>query len=192
PHEWPWHACPAQADGSGQHGAGNPTPPARAEYEAIDVFHLIYRTYEESLAEAGLRDFDDLILAVIDALERVPEFRTRCRERFRYLLVDEFQDTNRIQLDLIRLLSADGFGNVSVVGDAKQSIYGWRDAEIENIRSRFGGRRLPLTHNRRSYQAILDCATDFIRRDADFADEPELVATRGTGAGAPPHSRGAG
>ncbi len=95
---------------------------------------------------------------MIDALERVPEFRRRCRERFRYLLVDEFQDTNRIQLDLIRLLSADGFGNVAVVGDAKQSIYGWRDAEIENIRSRFGGKRLPLTHNRRSYQEILDCA----------------------------------
>ncbi|HEV2968044.1 MAG TPA: ATP-dependent DNA helicase, partial [Candidatus Dormibacteraeota bacterium] len=94
--------------------------------------------------------------------------------------VDEFQDTNRIQLDLIRLLAADNFGNVAVVGDAKQSIYGWRDAEIENIRSRFPGRRLPLTHNRRSYQGILDCATDFIRRDPDFAGEPELVATRGS------------
>ncbi|HSS95270.1 MAG TPA: 3'-5' exonuclease [Candidatus Dormibacteraeota bacterium] len=129
----------------------------------------------------GHRDFDDLILDVIDALERVPEFRRRCRERFRYLLVDEFQDTNRIQLDLIRLLSAEAFGNVAVVGDAKQSIYGWRDAEIENIRSRFGGKRLPLTHNRRSFQEILDCATAFIRRDPDFADEPALVATRGGG-----------
>ena len=103
----------------------------------------------------------------------------RCRERFSYLLVDEFQDTNRIQLELIRLLAADNFGNVSAVGDAKQSIYGWRDAEIENIRTRFPGRRLPLTHNRRSYQEILDCATDFIRRDPDFAAEPDLVATLG-------------
>src|SRR5690242_1869720 len=162
-------------------GSGNPQLAAKAEREAIDVLHLIYSTYETSLAESGLRDFDDLILAVIDALERVPEFRARCRARFRYLLVDEFQDTNRTQLDLIRLLAADGFGNVSAVGDAKQSIYGWRDAEIENIRSRFPGRRLPLTHNRRSYQGILDCATDFIRRDADFAAEPDLVATRGGG-----------
>ncbi|HEY6876098.1 MAG TPA: ATP-dependent DNA helicase [Candidatus Dormibacteraeota bacterium] len=160
-------------------GSGNPQLAAKAEREAIDVLHLIYSTYESSLAESGLRDFDDLILAVIDALERVPEFRARCRARFRYLLVDEFQDTNRIQLDLIRLLAAEGFGNVSAVGDAKQSIYGWRDAEIENIRSRFPGRRLPLTHNRRSYQGILDCATDFIRRDPDFENEPELVATRG-------------
>jgi len=154
---------------------------AHAELEAIEVLFLVYRTYEDALHAEGLRDFDDLILEVIDALERVPEFRRRCRERFRYLLVDEFQDTNRIQLDLIRLLAADNFGNVSAVGDAKQSIYGWRDAEIENIRTRFPGHRLPLTHNRRSYQQILDCATDFIRRDPDFASEPDLVATRGSG-----------
>ena len=165
----------------GPHGAYvNADLAAKAEQEAIEVLSLVYRTYEEALRAQGLRDFDDLILAVIDALERVPEFRRRCRERFRYMLVDEFQDTNRIQLDLIRLLAADGFGNVAAVGDAKQSIYGWRDAEIENIRTRFGGRRLPLTHNRRSYQEILDCATDFIRRDADFAGEPGLVATRGS------------
>jgi superfamily I DNA/RNA helicase len=160
-------------------GSGGPDPDL-AEREAIEVLFIVYKTYEESLLAGGLRDFDDLILEVIDALERVPEFRRRCRERFRYLLVDEFQDTNRIQLDLIRLLAAENFSNVSVVGDAKQSIYGWRDAEIENIRSRFPGQRLPLTHNRRSYQGILDCATDFIRRDRDFGDEPDLVATRGS------------
>src|SRR6184192_4763955 len=162
-------------------GGENGPDPALAEREAIEVLYTVYRAYEDALHEQGLRDFDDLILAVIDALERVPEFRTRCRERFRYLIVDEFQDTNRIQLDFIRLAAAVEFGNVSAVGDAKQSIYGWRDAEIENIRSRFGGRRLPLTHNRRSYQEILDCATDFIRRDPDFEAEPELVATRGSG-----------
>jgi DNA helicase-2/ATP-dependent DNA helicase PcrA len=164
-------------------GSNGPDPDL-AEREAIDVLFTVYRAYEEALHAQGLRDFDDLILEVIHALEHVPEFRRRCRERFRYLLVDEFQDTNRIQLELIRLLAAENFGNVTVVGDAKQSIYGWRDAEIENIRSRFGGRRLPLTHNRRSYQGILDCATDFVRRDPDFAGEPELVATRGAAAGA--------
>jgi DNA helicase-2/ATP-dependent DNA helicase PcrA len=168
----------SRANGHAGNGSGGPDP-SLAELEAIEVLFVIYRTYEEALHKADLRDFDDLILDVIGSLERVPEFRARCRERFRYLLVDEFQDTNRIQLDLIRLLAADNFGNVAVVGDAKQSIYGWRDAEIENIRSRFPGRRLPLTHNRRSYQGILDCATDFIRRDADFAGEPDLVATRG-------------
>ena len=170
--------------GPSPNGTGGPDP-AKAELEAIEVLHTVYRAYEDGLHAQSLRDFDDLLLEVIDALERVPEFRRRCRERFRYLIVDEFQDTNRIQLDFIRLVAAEDFGNVTVVGDAKQSIYGWRDAEIENIRSRFPGRRLPLTHNRRSYQGILDCATDFIRRDPDFAEEPELVATRGLGSGWP-------
>src|SRR5438309_8423711 len=164
--------------------SGGPDP-ARAELEAIEVLFTIYRAYEDALRAQSLRDFDDLLLGVIDAMERVPEFRRRCRERFRHLIVDEFQDTNRIQLDFIRLAAGENFGNVTVVGDAKQSIYGWRDAEIDNIRTRFPGLRLPLTHNRRSYQGILDCATDFIRRDSDFAAEPELVATRGGGKGAP-------
>src|SRR5262249_61459179 len=96
----------------------------------------------------------------------------------------EFQDTNRIQLELVRLLAAPGFANVTAVGDAKQSIYGWRDAEIENIRSRFPGRRLPLTVNRRSVQEILDAATAFIQRDQDFAAEPDLTAERGRGGAA--------
>ncbi len=177
-HERHWSGRPQP------NGSGGPDP-ARAEVEAIEVLSTIYRAYEEGLHSQELRDFDDLLLEVIDALERVPEFRRRCRERFRYLIVDEFQDTNRIQLDFIRLAAADEFGNVTVVGDAKQSIYGWRDAEIENIRTRFPGQRLPLTHNRRSFQGILDCATDFIRRDPDFAEEPPLVATRGAGAGPP-------
>jgi DNA helicase II / ATP-dependent DNA helicase PcrA len=156
-------------------------PPAQAELEAIEVLHTIYAAYESRLHEAGRMDFDDLILAVIQALRDVPEFQDRCRQRFRHLLVDELQDTNRIQLDLIRLLAAPMFANVTVVGDAKQSIYGWRDAEIENIRSRFPGHRLPLTVNRRSVQEILDAATAFIRRDRDFSDEPDLVAARGSG-----------
>src|SRR4030088_347022 len=161
-------------------GSGGPDPNL-AEVEAIEVLFTIYKTYEESLHPAGLRDFDDLILEVIDSLERVKEFRERCRERFRYLLVDEFQDTNRIQLDLIRLLAADNFANVAVVGDAKQSIYGWRDAEIEISRSRFRGKRPPLPYNRRSFPEILECPQAFIRRAPEFADEPDLVATRGGG-----------
>ena len=168
----------------GTNGSGGPDP-AKAELEAVEVLFTVYRAYEDALHEHALRDFDDLLLEVIRALQRVPEFQRRCRERFRYVIVDEFQDTNRIQLDFIRLVAADGFANVTVVGDAKQSIYGWRDAEIDNIRHRFPGRRLPLTHNRRSYQGILDCATDFIHRDPDFAQEPELVAIRGNGGGPP-------
>jgi DNA helicase-2/ATP-dependent DNA helicase PcrA len=159
-------------------GPGGATA-AGAEVEAIEVLHLVYDAYQTWLREAGRIDFDDLILAVTHALDTVPEFQARCRERFRHVLVDEFQDTNRIQLDLVGRLGAPSFANVTVVGDAKQSIYGWRDAEIDNIRTRFPGERLPLTENRRSYQEILDCATAFIRRDPDFAGEPDLTADRG-------------
>src|SRR5260370_1249312 len=98
-------------------GSGGPGP-ARAEVEAIEVLFTIYRAYEEALRAQSLRDFDDLLLGAIDALERVPEFRRRCRERFRYLIVDEFQDTNRIQLDFIRLPPAERFGNVTPRRDA--------------------------------------------------------------------------
>src|SRR5437588_10319878 len=153
---WSARASPSGPSGhlpKNGEASGGPDP-ARAELEAIDVLFTIYRAYEDALRAQSLRDFDDLLLGVIDAMERVPEFRRRCRQRFRYLIVDEFQDTNRIQLDFIRLAAGENFGNVTVVGDAKQSIYGWRDAEIENIRTRFPGRPLPLTHTRRSYQGI--------------------------------------
>ena len=160
-------------------------PAARAELEAIRVLHTVYASYEARLEAEHRLDFDDLVLAVTDGLRRVPEFQALCRATFRSVLVDEFQDTNRIQLELIRLLAADGFANVAVVGDAKQSIYGWRDADVENIRTRFPGRRLPLTRNRRSVQPILDLATAFIRVDSQFADEPPLLAERGSGEGRP-------
>ena len=152
-----------------------------AEKEAIEILHAVYSFYEGQLQEGQLADFDDLILRAIRALESVPAFRAQCRQRFQHILVDEFQDTNKIQLDLIRLLAADNFENVAAVGDLKQSIYGWRDADIENIRTRFPGRHLPLTRNHRSRQEICNLATDFIRRDIDFAGEPDLTAERGAG-----------
>ncbi|MGH7775564.1 MAG: ATP-dependent helicase, partial [Candidatus Dormibacterales bacterium] len=171
-----------------QGGPRGPDVPAaladRAEAEAVFVLHAVYAAYEEALAAGGLLDFDDLILRVVAALDRSPELVRWCRDRFRYIVVDEFQDTNHIQFELVRRLAAPDFGNVAVVGDAKQSIYGWRDAEVENIRSRFPGRRLPLTRNRRSVAEILDCATSLMRRDPDFSAEPDLVAERGAGGAA--------
>ncbi len=154
---------------------------ARAELESIQVLHAVYAAYEERLEELGRLDFDDLLLRVTNALEQFPGFRDTCHRRFAHILVDEFQDTNRLQLELIRRLAAPGFGNVTAVGDEKQSIYGWRDADIANIQRRFPGERLPLTRNWRSRQEILDLATDFIRRDPLFEHEPPLQAERGAG-----------
>ena len=158
--------------------ANGAEPAAVAECEAVRILHMVYATYEQELRSEGASDFDDLILAVIDALERSAEFREVCHERFRHLLIDEFQDTNRIQMELIRRLAQPGLANVVVVGDAKQSIYGWRDAEIANIRG-FPGAELPLTENHRSPQEVCDLATYFIRRDEDFAAEPDLRAEHG-------------
>ncbi len=154
---------------------------ARAELESIQVLHAVYAAYEERLGAVGRLDFDDLLLRVTQALERVGAFAETCRRRFAHILIDEFQDTNRLQLELIRRLAAPDFGNVTAVGDEKQSIYGWRDADIANIQRRFPGRRLPLTRNWRSRQEVLDLATDFIRRDPLFEAEPPLVAARGPG-----------
>lgn len=156
----------------------NPDEPAAlAEREAIGLLHMVYECYEKELREAGAGDFDDLILTVIEALDRSAEFRAVCHRRFEQVLVDEFQDTNRIQVELVRRLARPGLANVTVVGDAKQSIYGWRDAEIQNIRT-FPGERLDLTLNHRSPQEVCDLATYFIRRDPDFRAEPDLQAAQ--------------
>ncbi|MGH7912442.1 MAG: ATP-dependent helicase, partial [Candidatus Dormibacteraceae bacterium] len=154
---------------------------ARAELESIRVLHAVYAAYEERLQALGRLDFDDLLLKVSSALERFQGFAQACHRRFSHILVDEFQDTNRLQLELVRRLAAPQFGNVTAVGDEKQSIYGWRDADIANITRRFPGERLPLTRNWRSRQEILDLATDFIRRDPGFRQEPVLEAARGSG-----------
>jgi DNA helicase-2/ATP-dependent DNA helicase PcrA len=125
-------------------------------------------------------DFDGILLRLRDALRDNASWRRRVRERFQYIIVDEFQDTSRIQRDVLELLAQDDFANVSVVGDPKQSIYGWRDAQIRNLLDFPGEERLLLT-NYRSVQPILDLATHLIRKDAQFAAEPDLVADAGGG-----------
>ncbi len=92
----------------------------------------VYAEYEPTLRRANAVDFDDLLLLPVRILEQHPDELARLRRRFRYLLVDEYQDTNRAQYRLVQLLGAE-HGNVCVVGDDDQSIYGWRGADIRNI-----------------------------------------------------------
>lgn len=146
-----------------------------AEEEAAKLICATYTEYERRLAEIRMMDFDGILLRTREALRTNPRWGARCRDRFEYLIVDEFQDTNRVQLEVLELLSQPGFANVSVVGDPKQSIYGWRDAEIRNILD-FKGESRRLTTNYRSVQPILDLATHIIRVDPQFADEPPLLA----------------
>jgi ATP-dependent exoDNAse (exonuclease V) beta subunit len=121
--------------------------------------------YAHILERAGALDFDDLLIRAVALLQQNEEVCARYRERFQYLLVDEYQDTNRTQYDLVRLL-AGGHGNLTVVGDEDQSIYSWRGADIRNIldfEADFPGARvLRLEENYRSTQAILDAASGLV------------------------------
>jgi len=99
-----------------------------------DVVHRIYRAYQKELRALNAMDFDDLLLNFLLVLSEHESEREKYARRFRHVLVDEFQDTNKIQYRLVRLL-AGHHGNICVVGDPDQSIYSFRGAEIGNILS---------------------------------------------------------
>ncbi len=127
-----------------------------------------YPRYQLALRAQGCVDFDDLILLPMELLREHEEVRSRLLERYRYLLVDEYQDTNRSQLDLLVLLAGER-RNVCAVGDDDQSIYSWRGAEVENI-LRFdrhfpGAKEVRLEQNYRSTGAILDAANAVIAKN---------------------------
>jgi len=97
-----------------------------------DEFYEYFNEYESELHRANAIDFGGLIIAVIQLFEKFPEVLSRYQERFKYVLVDEYQDTNRAQFDLVRML-CEKRRNICVVGDEDQSIYSWRGADIKNI-----------------------------------------------------------
>ncbi len=125
----------------------------------------VYRKYQEMLTASGAMDFDDIIMQTVKLLREHEEVRAQYQRRFRYVCVDEFQDTNMAQLELTRLLSA-GYENLMVVGDDDQSIYRFRGATIENIltfdRIFPAARVIKLERNYRSTQNILDAANAVI------------------------------
>jgi len=126
----------------------------------------VYARYERELRSLNAVDFDDLLLLAARLLGDFPEARERWRARYRHLLVDEFQDTNRLQLDLVSLLATGDPPDVCVVGDDDQSIYGWRGAEASNILE--FERHFPsptivkLEQNYRSTDVILQAANRLI------------------------------
>lgn len=126
---------------------------------------LIYKTYQEELRRNNAMDFDDLIVNTADLFVRCPEILTYYQERFRYILVDEYQDTNFAQFKMIELLAAKD-KNLCVVGDDDQSIYKFRGADITNIlnfESSFPGAKVvKLEQNYRSTQNILKAANEVI------------------------------
>jgi DNA helicase-2/ATP-dependent DNA helicase PcrA len=139
-----------------------------ADSVAASLLARITERYRLSLDAAHALDFDDLLLRAVALLSSREDVRDGYRRRFRYLLVDEYQDTNRAQYDLVRLLAGPE-GNLTVVGDEDQSIYAWRGADISNIldfeRDFPGARVLRLEENYRSSQAILDSASGLVARN---------------------------
>ncbi|MBQ9842056.1 MAG: UvrD-helicase domain-containing protein [Clostridia bacterium] len=127
-----------------------------------------YTLYQKKLADADAMDFDDLLGKTVDLFTRFPEVLERYQRRFRYLMVDEYQDTNHAQYRLVSMLAA-GSGNLCVVGDDDQSIYKFRGATIENILSfeeQFRNCRvIRLEQNYRSTGRILDAANAIIARN---------------------------
>ena len=128
----------------------------------------IYAEYETQLKKNNALDFDDLLLRTVELFKEFPEVLAGYQERFRYIMVDEYQDTNTVQFELVRLMSGK-YRNLCVVGDDDQSIYKFRGANIENIlsfeRSFPGARVIKLEQNYRSTKQILAAANEVIHNN---------------------------
>ena len=137
--------------------------------EAVSPFETmvaqVYRSYEKRLLEANAMDFDDLLMRAVNVLELFEDVRERYQERFRWILVDEYQDTNRAQYQLLKLLGGK-HGNLTVVGDDSQAIYSFRGADVRNIlefeKDFPDAAVVKLEQNYRSTQTILSGANSVI------------------------------
>jgi DNA helicase-2/ATP-dependent DNA helicase PcrA len=129
----------------------------------------VFHRYQEELKTFNAVDFDDLLILAVRLLDEYPEVRSKWENRYEFVMVDEFQDTNRLQFDLVRQLGGT-HRNVCVVGDDDQSIYGWRGAEVSNIlefEHHFPHPKIvKLEQNYRSTNAILGAANSIIRHNS--------------------------
>jgi DNA helicase-2/ATP-dependent DNA helicase PcrA len=129
----------------------------------------VYRLYQQRLYENNALDFDDLIMQTVALLELFSDVRERYQQRFKYIMVDEYQDTNHAQYRLINIL-ADKHKNICCVGDDDQSVYSWRGADIRNIlefeRDYPEARVVKLEQNYRSTRTILDAANAVVVNNA--------------------------
>ncbi len=154
----------------------------------------IYLRYEALLKQAGAIDFDDLLLYAVKMLETNPDIRNELASRWRYLMIDEYQDTNSVQFRLTSLLAPPPAPlpgmehkpqspNICVVGDPDQAIYGWRGADISNIldfEDHFpGAKTILLGENFRSSAFILAAADSLIKKNDKRRDKPLFTSTTG-------------
>ena len=149
--------------------------------DAANIYH-VYSAYEKVLSNCNALDFDDLLIKTELLFRTCPDALLKYQKRFKYIHVDEFQDTNAIQFAIMRLLSAY-WGNLFVVGDDDQSIYGWRGADIRNIlqfKDVYKGAKVyRLQQNYRSTNAILACANNVIKNNTQRHDKKLFTAREG-------------
>jgi len=152
---------------------------ARGDPFAVRIAE-VYAQYQQRLLAANAMDFDDLLMVAVNLLEASEVVRRGYQERFKHILVDEYQDTNKAQNRLVILLGA-AHGNVCVVGDSDQSVYRWRGADISNIlqfEQAFGhATTILLEQNYRSTQRVLDAANAIIANN--LARRPKRLFTEG-------------
>ena len=167
---------------------------ATAEERDLAVSHVelaaFYEAHQRLLGEAGLVDFGDQIHRTLALLRARADALAKLRARYRYILVDEFQDTNHAQLEMLGLVAGES-GNLTVVGDDDQAIYRWRGAAAANLlafrRQHPGAREVVLTENYRSTQVILDTAARLVRYnnphrlEASFGIDKRLRSSRAPG-----------
>ncbi|MFA6528966.1 MAG: UvrD-helicase domain-containing protein, partial [Candidatus Gracilibacteria bacterium] len=140
----------------------------------------VYEIYQKKLKQNQAMDFDDLLMQMVLLFKEFPEILARYQERFKYVLVDEYQDTNHSQYTLVKMLSAK-YKNICVVGDSDQSIYSWRGANMQNIldfeKDYPGAKVVLLEQNYRSTPVILDAAHEVISRNKS-RKEKKMWTTR--------------
>ncbi|HKQ67917.1 MAG TPA: UvrD-helicase domain-containing protein [Polyangiaceae bacterium] len=150
-----------------------------------EITQIVWPKYRAALRGFHAFDFDDLVCEPVRLWRRRPEALERWQERFRYILVDEYQDTNHAQLELVRLL-AQQHQNIAVVGDDDQSIYAWRGADVGNIldfETHFPGAKVvKLEQNYRSTPAVLSVANSVLAKTSAKRHAKVLQATRNGGA----------
>ena len=142
------------------------------EHQAGDMYTQIvakcYKAYQEELRRSEAMDFDDLIMMTLRLFDKNPDVLAYYQQRYQYIHVDEYQDTNHVQYQLVKLL-ASRFKNICVVGDADQSIYGWRGADMQNIldfeKDYPEAKVVLLEENYRSTKKILQAANEVIKNN---------------------------
>ncbi|CAA6798874.1 MAG: ATP-dependent DNA helicase UvrD/PcrA/Rep, epsilon proteobacterial type 2 [uncultured Sulfurovum sp.] len=155
----------------------------KAELPDYRKIATIYKDYQAEITENNLVDFDDLLMLTYQILEQDEVLRKETSNRYQYIMVDEYQDTNELQFKLLELLSSE-HNNLCVVGDDDQSIYGWRGANIRNIlefSERFKGTKtVKLETNYRSTSPILKAANELIEHNSQRIGK-KLTSFKGDG-----------